>query len=376
MSKVERNIAFIFPGPIYNPDMPNFKDRFELLSKYYKGEVYSWSCDKRFENYAMGTFVFRGLVNQSEGLFKKLKLAKHIIGCFYKYNKDNKVDVVICYDPLFSGILGCFIKLFFKVKLVIEINNSDIPYAVKISINNKFIGFIKYWLYKVIILVTCSCADQLKVLSQSLKEYISVGFRNKVSIFHDYVPTHFFDDERISYNKEILFIGFPFYRKGVDILINAFNGIKIRYPDFKLILIGHKLQDETKDILLKDNRQIEVRKPVDFIDLRKELLSCYCFVLPSREEGLPRVMIEAMACSKALIGTRVGGIPDLIDGNGFLLDSEDTMALSNALDKVMSDENLARKLGKKSREILDNKFSSEIYGEKFNNMISSLVGNE
>jgi len=71
-------------------------------------------------------------------------------------------------------------------------------------------------------------------------------------------------------------------------------------------------------------------------DLQKEFLACRCFVLPSREEGMGRVLLEAMASAKPVIGANVGGIPALIeDGkNGYLFESEDVDELAKKLDLI------------------------------------------
>jgi glycosyltransferase involved in cell wall biosynthesis len=72
-----------------------------------------------------------------------------------------------------------------------------------------------------------------------------------------------------------------------------------------------------------------------------------CLVLPSRSEGMGRVVIEAFCRGRAVIGTRVGGIPDLVveGGNGLLVTPGDTNALAEALVRLLSDGELAERLG-------------------------------
>jgi glycosyltransferase involved in cell wall biosynthesis len=73
-----------------------------------------------------------------------------------------------------------------------------------------------------------------------------------------------------------------------------------------------------------------------------------CLVLPSRSEGMGRVVIEAFCRGRAVIGSRVGGIPDLVeDGvNGLLVAPGDRDGLEQALVALLSDHSLAERLGR------------------------------
>jgi glycosyltransferase involved in cell wall biosynthesis len=78
-------------------------------------------------------------------------------------------------------------------------------------------------------------------------------------------------------------------------------------------------------------------------------------VLPSRSEGLGRVIIEALCRSRPVIGSRVGGIADLIeDGvNGVLVPPDDVSALEDALVRVLSDRSLVERLTQAARSSVD-----------------------
>ena len=77
-----------------------------------------------------------------------------------------------------------------------------------------------------------------------------------------------------------------------------------------------------------------------------------CLVLPSRSEGLGRVIVESFARGRAVVASRVGGIADLVeDGeNGLLVDSGDAEALAGALVRVLSDPALAERLGQAAHD--------------------------
>ena len=99
--------------------------------------------------------------------------------------------------------------------------------------------------------------------------------------------------------------------------------------------------------------------------------NCYCLVVPSLSEGLPRVILEAQALSKPVIASRVGGIPEIIkDGeNGFLVNPGDADDLAEKLRILLSDKKLAIEMGKRGREIIQEKFSNEEYIKNYLDMI-------
>ena len=82
-------------------------------------------------------------------------------------------------------------------------------------------------------------------------------------------------------------------------------------------------------------------------------------VLPSLMEATSIAGLEAMACGVSVIGTNVGGIPEIVsDGvNGIIVPKKDSSVISAAIIKLLSNRNLLRKFSKASREIAVNKFS-------------------
>lgn len=86
--------------------------------------------------------------------------------------------------------------------------------------------------------------------------------------------------------------------------------------------------------------------------IRKWLYGCALFVLPSRWEPFGIALLEAMACSKAVIATDAGGPPEFITHgiNGLLVKPKDVTALAQAMEQLIVDQNLAQRLGKKAQE--------------------------
>lgn len=149
----------------------------------------------------------------------------------------------------------------------------------------------------------------------------------------------------------LLGIGRVVPQKGFDVLIDAYARLSARRTDAPDLLIAgdgperESLQKRASDLGLTDRVHL-----IGFAD-RPTAVSlfrgCEMFVLPSRHEPQGIVNLEAMACAKPVIASRVGGVPEIVlDGvTGLLVPSEDASALALALESLLADPDRARALG-------------------------------
>lgn len=143
------------------------------------------------------------------------------------------------------------------------------------------------------------------------------------------------------------------YRKGQDILAEAFIPVAARYPNWTLVIAGRcgdpKIEARIADFrgqLAAPNQLLRLTD-LDDSAVRELLLRASLFVMPSRSEGLGLALQEALYLGLPAIGTRVGGIPELIDSGatGLLVCSGKVAELSTALERMMSDPNLRQAMG-------------------------------
>lgn len=141
---------------------------------------------------------------------------------------------------------------------------------------------------------------------------------------------------------QALFVGVLEPYKNVEGLAEAWRRVAPRVPGAKLVVVGKGSQRSA----------IEGRADEYFERLTPEQVAATLddstvLVLPSRYEGLGRVVIEAFARGRGVVASRAGGILDLVDDgeHGLLVDSENTDALAEALVRVLSDRELAERLG-------------------------------
>jgi len=174
----------------------------------------------------------------------------------------------------------------------------------------------------------------------------------------------------------ILFVGVIKENKGIDILIKAVTNL----INCKILIVGGVAQKNYYEYLLKLIKNLKLKNKIIFTgfvdkDLLKSLYhGCDIFVLPTKADTLPSCIVDAMACKKPVVSTKVGGIPELIDStNGFLVKSGDYNKLSKALQKLINDENLRIKMGERGYQKIKKEFSWKKVAGKVLKIYKNLV---
>lgn len=156
----------------------------------------------------------------------------------------------------------------------------------------------------------------------------------------------------------ILCVGTIGGRKGQPILAQAFARIAPRHPDWRLELIGRCGVAVDSDCIHDIIRRYKLHERMtlagwqDNETVLRRMRSAAVFVMPSLEEGLGLSLQEALFHGCVAVGSRCGGIPELIDheANGLLVPPGDADALSAALERLMNDNGLRQRLAGHARE--------------------------
>ena len=125
-------------------------------------------------------------------------------------------------------------------------------------------------------------------------------------------------------------------QKGQLLLIEAAHRLAARGVDFKLVLAGDgELRSEIENLIgrYKLENQVRITGWISGDEVRKQLLAARALVLPSFAEGLPMVIMEAMALKRPVISTFVAGIPELVHPgeHGWLVPAGDVEALADVM---------------------------------------------
>jgi glycosyltransferase involved in cell wall biosynthesis len=163
--------------------------------------------------------------------------------------------------------------------------------------------------------------------------------------------------------KVILFVGaltrWHSY-KGVDVLFKAFKIVSEKDAEARLMVVGGGNMTEFYKNITRDlglSSKVVFAGRVDDEVLPQYYAACDLGVLPSKDssEGFGLVLLEAMACGKPVIGSRVGGIPEVIEdgGNGLLIEPNDANSLAKAMITLLSDDRLRARMGAAGRKFAE-----------------------
>jgi glycosyltransferase involved in cell wall biosynthesis len=147
------------------------------------------------------------------------------------------------------------------------------------------------------------------------------------------------------------------YWKGIDVLIEAARlaTAPVRVEIYGVGALDQQLGRQAREAGVDARFNGFVR------DIRARIADLDVLVQPSRADNLPLAILEAMACGRPVLGTRVGGIPELVlDGEtGLVVDPEEPVAMARALDVLAQSPELRRELGRKARQRAAQHFSAD-----------------
>jgi glycosyltransferase involved in cell wall biosynthesis len=239
-----------------------------------------------------------------------------------------------------------------------------------------------HWLLSVSSRYVLRRADVLRAISEfTLEKLTRVSPEKPVIRFPTFTDIDLFLDDVAepcgpAEQTEILFAGTLAPVKGVDVLILAFEQVAREYPEVTLVLVGEGSAEAELRTLVESrglDDRVLFRGTVSQPELKQRMLHCVCLVLPSRSEGLGRVLLEAMACGRPVIGSRVGGIPELIhDGvNGFLVEVGDVDSLRDRMGRLLGEPQLAEQLGRNGRRMVRDLFSPDAYFKGYTELVET-----
>ncbi len=164
--------------------------------------------------------------------------------------------------------------------------------------------------------------------------------------------------------------------KGHRYLLEAVPRIVRDVPDARFLLAG---DGPLRKELEKKCRELGINSSVFFLgsqkDIRPFLYGVDLIVLPSLNEGMGRILLEAQAMGKPVIGTSVGGIPEVIRGEetGLIIPPKDPEALAAAILQLLKDPGRRERMGQRAKEWVDQRFGVERMVEQAASVYEALL---
>jgi glycosyltransferase involved in cell wall biosynthesis len=178
----------------------------------------------------------------------------------------------------------------------------------------------------------------------------------------------------------ILFVGRLSREKGLKYLVKAFSNLCVGSNDLELHLIGEggygeHLHDSSVELGIE--RNIVFHGKINRNELPIYYSAADITVLPSLSEGLPRTMLESLACGSPFLGTKITGIEDHIRDSetGFLVEPGNTEMLTRKLDAVLRDRELAMTVAKRGQAYVRNNLTWEVIAKRIQNEVYSKILN-
>jgi len=271
-----------------------------------------------------------------------------------------------------TGLLGCLVSRLTNIPLLVTLHGTD----VRLTDKNFFFSFLAKRVFKY--------ATAITVVSNFIKEQLisKLGLPPE-KIFVLPMPI---DSEKI-YKKEvlppkrkiILSVARLTRQKDLGTLIRAFHRVHQKYNELDLAIIGEGPEKTNLQDLI---RKLDLKKEVYLYDLMSQeklneyYNTCDMIVLPSIGEGFGLVLVEGQLCNKPVIGVNSGGITDIIEHEktGLLFPPEDFVSLASAMERILSDENLASRLSEAGHQSAQVKFSQEAFLQKYLEVLEWIQG--
>lgn len=318
--------------------------------------------------------VFGGKV-LTYSFFSKLMVAIEILLFnlkILKFIRNKKIDVIYVNDlraMLYSVIAGKILR-----KKIVWYIRSDVS-PTKLT---------RFGLFSSDTIITIA-NGVLKELPSDLKDKYKHKIKNIYTGFD--FEEFSYEDKNIAKKKlgikpgniTVGYLGSINERKGIDLLIKAMVNISKECNNYELLITGEissgyeEYWDQQLKVIGESNLNFKLIKYTDDISLPLNAMDI--FVLPSRAEGLPRVVIEAMAHKLPVIATDVGGIREIIVHNstGLVIKKDDIDSLKKYILKLGSEIKTRNSLGNEGRKHCLITFNSSKFAKEINKLFKSIT---
>jgi glycosyltransferase involved in cell wall biosynthesis len=345
----------------------------QLFGQQFAGEFWtygSYECDQ-----PVGRFRARVVLEDEDNPKRSYwRFAQQVRARARELRRGGQRDViVIVSDPFKNGLLGLDLARITRGKLIAEVNGAYGNAHAFSQIRNPLVRAAKWSAFRALgSFVLRRCAGIRLLFDAQLQAFRVPRDRAVVRRFYELTYTHkFYPGPEEPF---VMLAGYPFLVKGADLLVRAFIGLADRHPDWRLVLIGHELGQRLQESGLAHPR-VEAHPGKLQPELAQWLARCGILCQPSRTEAMGRILVEGAAAAKCRIGTRVDGIPTVIEHevDGLLVDADNVDALAAALDRAMSNAGLRKRLGEAAAARAAREFTGARYIENYAELIRAVA---
>lgn len=271
-----------------------------------------------------------------------------------------KPDATIAFFGIPSGPVALLLKLTTGVPYVVSLRGGDVPgfQPYDLALFHKLLGPVIRLLWRHAV-ATIANSTGLQSLGQKFAPELPIGvIPNGVNVatFH---PA----EENTAHHGAVrlLFVGRVVFQKGLDVLFRALSALPVDL-NWELEIIG---DGDARPALTLEAAQLGIAPRITFSGwqdravIAERYRAADLFVFPSRDEGMPNVVLEAMASGLPIVATAIAGSEELVrEGeNGHLVPTENAPALTDALARLIAQPETRRAMGRASRERIEREYT-------------------
>lgn len=343
---------------------------------------------------SLKTWAKVGNLDREIALYKKLsEVLKEVSFVTYGGKKDKeyskrlnsiKLLPVQYHERVFNTILELLLKYYPEIRRTNvlktnQIKGAEIPILVKKSFGKKLIvrcGYLHSYFIKKkttnnkeikdaerLEKQAFTSADLIMITSEWQKGIIMKNYNidtNKIKVIPNYVVTDFFKpDLGSSKDFDLIYVGRLDEQKNLKNLLKALHYLKKRNKNISLLIIGgNDGNKKLREMVNQYSLNVTFKNNISNFKLPIFLNKAKIFVLPSKYEGHPKTLIEAMSCGLPCIGGNVPGIKQDIKHleTGYLCNIE-YKDIAEAINVVLSDKSLSLNMGENARDYVLSKYS-------------------
>lgn len=287
-------------------------------------------------------------------------------------------DVIHAHWLLPQGFWAVMVKKIFKIPVVITIHGADV-----FSLRTPVVIKAKKWIVKntdriVTVSSSLACVLRTDIQRQQQPDIIPMGV--DASLFSPVNRSMSLREQYGIYGTFLLFVGRLTEKKGVRYLIDAMALVVNKYPEAKLLIVGHgeleqNLRDQVKtcgleNVVLFVGGIANTQLPVFYA-------TADIFIGPSVQvkggdtEGFGLTFVEAIMSGCLVIGTRIGGIEDIIEDRvtGFLVKPNDANMLSEKIIEIVEKNELFQEMKGSGRALMREKFDWTFVAKRYEKLL-------
>lgn len=222
---------------------------------------------------------------------------------------------------------------------------------------SRFVAFARA--HPRLVRLVLSQADAITCLSdEALQTIIRILPHSTVTVVPNPVPSDLEPTSAGQTAETVLFAGEISKRKGVDVLCAAWPLVAAKRATATCLLVGPRTE-----LAVPPLDRFTVLPPVNPPEIGPLLRAARVVVLPSRNEGMPMILTEALSAGRPFVSTPVGGIPQLANNTQPLVPVGDHVALANQVLELLEDPSLATRLGDSGRAFHAQTRSTQVVGQ-------------